>query len=509
MKRIMLNISLFLLVLTAGMSFVACSNHEPVIPIEYIDKPGFKVEIHVNNNPAATGFSRTAGPSDEDGYYGAFEHEHRVSDATIFFYQDKDGINGDAKTKIDYAVYVPTFASRKFDPINNKEDEPWTPPEKYDYVYYTPKQILCDEPIAKGTYHILIVCNQGNKTDWKNTKNLGDIRKEVTDQIYFQSGNSLTDCVYFTMVSNEDQTVDVGDFNPSDDPNLPNANIIELEASVERMAARIDFSPGDGTWNENPGISFTFQEKEYNIGQSYVYKVDKTEKDLFYLTSVVPVNLYNGDEYLIKRASTNDKPSAENLLVNYLIGENGNSNYVLDPNTLTGKKEIRWEDVATKDVYRNLYKNPMAEFYAEDGSKIRTCETNYPVVDVSKAKLNYTIEEKDGDNTVNHTYQVLSYTKENTILVGAVKNLYVTGLVFSGYYARWDSAENKYTYIPKSYIYYIRHNDPLNTSAELPMKYGIVRNHIYRVLLKSVNSLGIIVLEVMDWNPINAPEIDL
>ena len=41
------------------------------------------------------------------------------------------------------------------------------------------------------------------------------------------------------------------------------------------------------------------------------------------------------------------------------------------------------------------------------------------------------------------------------------------------------------------------------------MKYGIVRNNVYRVYVNSVTSLGLILIEVKDWISITLPEIQM
>lgn len=485
MKHFLLKICLLLLVPLIGTGFVACNDNTSDIPVEYIQSPKFHAEIRVKNVLSDGHSSRAAGPSTEDGIFEAFEHENHVYNATIFFYRNDKGIQGEDNTKMDYAIYIPLFSSRK---------------EGLDYyVYYTPQKIHSEEPIAKGIYHILIVCNIGDKTSWKDTKTLGEIRNEVVAKSYLHNeGAALNECHNFVMASSEDQTAEIGEFNLSTDPDYPNTNIIGLEAKVERLAARIDFAPNQGVWKEDVAIGVAGSP----IVNAYEYQVEGTTDDLFYLTSVVPVNLYNGNEYLIKRASRDDNP-LNNQQRDYLTGETGNTNYVLDPLTLGTKTTA-------------MYDNPLTDWYMGDNlAKIKECTSAYPVTkyDETKPTLFYEITENDNGTSVKQKYQVLAYTKENTILAGMSKEKYVTGLVFSGYYKRVEknagNAESV-TWVPKSYVYYIRHNDPFNTSAEaVPMKYGIVRNHIYRIRLKSVSNLGIIFIEVVDWRLIKAPEIDM
>lgn len=109
------------------------------------------------------------------------------------------------------------------------------------------------------------------------------------------------------------------------------------------------------------------------------------------------------------------------------------------------------------------------------------------------------------DATDRLTYKRLVYAKENTITIGANKKAYVTGLLFTGYYKKAGEAA-----VQKTYEYFIRHTDPYNSNSDaLAMKYGIVRNHVYQVRINSVSSMGLILIQVRDWIPIVAPDIDL
>ena len=111
-------------------------------------------------------------------------------------------------------------------------------------------------------------------------------------------------------------------------------------------------------------------------------------------------------------------------------------------------------------------------------------------------------------------YYVLTYARENTIFTGSPKESYATGIRIDGYYGKKtgeDAGGNPiYSWTSKSYYHYIRHADPHDTNAEaVPMKYGIVRNNVYRVYVNSVTSLGLILIEVKDWISITLPEIQM
>ena len=109
----------------------------------------------------------------------------------------------------------------------------------------------------------------------------------------------------------------------------------------------------------------------------------------------------------------------------------------------------------------------------------------------------------DSDDA-NLKYYILTYARENTISYNAPKAFYATALRLKGYY--WKNETSTYT--EKTYTYYIRHADPNNTNAEaVPMKYGIVRNNVYRISINRVNSLGVMVIETKDWITKELPPI--
>ena len=97
-----------------------------------------------------------------------------------------------------------------------------------------------------------------------------------------------------------------------------------------------------------------------------------------------------------------------------------------------------------------------------------------------------------------------TYARENTISYNAPKAFYATALRLKGFYLKQGTS----TYTEKTYTYYIRHADPNNTNAEaVPMKYGIVRNNVYRISINRVNSLGVMVIETKDWITKELPPI--
>ena len=56
----------------------------------------------------------------------------------------------------------------------------------------------------------------------------------------------------------------------------------------------------------------------------------------------------------------------------------------------------------------------------------------------------------------------------------------------------------------------MRHADPNNSNSNsLAMKYGIVRNNVYRVSIERVTSLGVIMIEAQDWITVELPDIQM
>lgn len=436
-----------------------------------VKNASFKITLHATTSTPQT---RGANPSNSDGWKGADEREYAVSNATLFFYQSKQGVNAAANTPILFKVYFPSFT---------KNTTASTSPTD---VSYTSEVVKTKQMVNAGEYHVIAVVNNGYVGDEANT--LGELQAMTTNHLYYGTGTDVASCSGFVMTSSDDTPVTI-----NATPNMadnPNGALSNLSLNVERLAARIDYSPGKGTWQVDKTIPTTSGDITKNC---YEYVVvddqDKVTNDRFYLTSVTPINLSNNTEYMLKRVST-DRTLTNG--VTYLgaeqIGADKNaSNYVIDPYTTV-------KTSGTNDVllsYLNPYTTWIDDFNANN--------TNYPVSQTADGLENcYT------DNSL--VYRKLCYAQENTIPVGANKQKYVTGLIFTGYYLKEGASQA----IEKTYVYYIRHTDPSGSASDaLLMKYGIVRNSLYQVNVSKVTSLGVIVLEVRDWVPSVAPDIDL
>lgn len=302
-------------------------------------------------------------------------------------------------------------------------------------------------------YHLIAVCNAGNLSSLEGEK-ISVVRDHLISNV---CSSGRTD---FVMSSENDVATIRFDFSES--------NIVEPSAPivVERLAARIDFET----------------DKQYNKtdGEYYEYAVDGTSGDKFRLRSIQVKNKLTSGTYLIKRVTTDADINSSSIT--YLGDETEDAtvdgkatNYVLDPWT-KGKTSSTMPEGLT---YESTDFLPVQPVIAGEG------------------------------------YFILDYTMENTLPVDAPLATYATALVFKGDYV----ASNGETREGVEYTYYIRHSDPENAvdaGGEVTcMKYGIVRNTIYRVKITKVNPMDVstenatlsLQIKVKNWKKTDHVEI--
>ncbi len=454
----------------AVLTFSACSGEGTEDGnTENIEKRGLYFELSINEQNKQTHNLRgpQAGETG-DGTEWGYERERTVTNATLLLYTDAKGINGDANTRIEHALYAPQI---------NKVTENGT-------TYYRSEILHSDQSISPRTYHILVVCNLGDCTRFEG-KTLEEVRNEIETDIYTQSdADDPTTATHFVMASAEDASLNISsEIGGVDNP-------VRFNVSVERLAARIDFSPG----NTNNNSALTTEQITLADGSSqsvtgYTYTVKDASSyvdtnDRFILTSVTPFNLAESGTRLLKCVSN----YYDGTGLNYLGKETtdnitGNaSNYVLDPWTtqkgLTAVSEL---------TYQNPYADALSGNLTEQAVKATDATNTYK-----------------GNN-----YYILTYANENTLTPSSLRSLFATGIMVKGYYGTYNATTKTTRYSAKTYYYGIRHADPNNTAGNVPMKYGIVRNNIYRLYINRITSLGIIMLNVQQWSTITMDEIEM
>lgn len=500
MKGFTLHISCLALLLTAALGLASCNDAWEYVQKEEEEAFGTSLQVTVcvsGDRRAATraqGDDPTGG-EDGDGREPGNENEYRVDNATLLLYRDADGINSSKNPLIEYALYAP---------IMEKE-------ERGDgKIYYSSDVLHYKEPLPREEFHALILANMGDRTDLRG-RTLAEVRDMTVESPFTikRDGKGQPDIARagnFAMTSASDAS-----FVVSGEGGPVSGNIIHVEAPVERLAARIDFSPGQlntsagavpekgkAVWVKDEEVSIDgITETQRLTGYQYVVVNASTKEatdDRFILTSVTPFNCLNSGTYSIKRVRNTLASGATEL--EYLGQEktdaDGNGvNYVVDP----------WTDLklTNEDADGLIYRN-----------HLRNSSELLPETD------RWTVKEPGEDkgwfapDGAGMKYHILDYTQENTMPPGHGKEHYATGLLLSGYYGHWNEGTKTWTYTPQNYHYYIRHADPNGSGNEgLPMKYGVVRNNIYRIHVSSVNSLGQILIVVSEWNRIDVPEIQI
>ena len=496
------------LLLTAALGLVGCRDAHEEMREDTQEQFATHLQVTIRINADAGHGTRAAGPDggeDGDGREPGVNHENDVDNVTLLLYQDDDGINTtNDNTTIRYAFYTRELTRMDTDLGGGKK-----------VITYTSKMLNYREPVAQGTYHVLVLANVGCRTDLEGKK-LSEVRElttaDLTTPPYTLTYDAATgvpdiaNAANFVMTSVNDVSVTI-----EGDGGLE--HIKNVTANVERLAARIDFSPGlladaehpqdkdHAVWTKGEDVTAEIEGVSTTkklTGYKYVVRTvtDGTPiatNDRFILTGVTPFNCLKSGTYYIKRVMNTLGSGAKEL--KYLGDEqtdaDGNGiNYVVDP----------WTDQKSLDTpisgigYRNPLTSPEELLPEANRWPVKAPSALAPV-DVNPKGLEY---------------YILDYTQENTLPPGYGKEHYATGLQFSGYYGHWDEVTHTYTYKPQNYHYYIRHADPNNSSNEgLPMKYGVVRNNIYRIHVGSVNSLGQIEIVVSEWNRIDVPGIQL
>ena len=447
------------------------------------------ISVSANNNPVTRANPTPTGGEYGDGWEKGKDRENLVNNITLIFYQDGTGINTDKEEATvacvkRYAVTPMTNTGTH----NHKETEPEPEPEPatgyYDeeVLYTTGNQKLDETQLVIGqSYKVLVVANAFIRATAGDK--ILDIRDQVLRTVYDGSGIGIN-ATNFVMTSETDATVTLT--NPKDESaNGENKKIYYFDCiHIERLAARIDFwaktkdpdttNPSKATYDAN---TYDHAGYVYNVG----LKDADDNQDHFVLTSITPFNVMNGNEYYFKR--TNDATSP------YLKDET-TTNWVLDPYTASKTSTTAPDYLDSKlDELKTLLAadNHLAPAYEIKPSTQKTVDG--AIFDVTEGSVK-------ADNLI------IGYPKENTLKDNGTTPLYyyATGLAFEGYYYKKNATTGGER---KVFYHYLRHqgdqdiyqahtNETLKQTDLCPaspaMKFGIVRNNIYRVNIESISS---------------------
>lgn len=428
-----------------------------------------------NGDDAATRANEPTGGEDGDGREYGFERENAISGITLILYQ-ATGIDAAASTPIDFVAYYPVSRTTK------------DTDTKIEATYETGNRLVPHNTIDfTKAYRAIVVANADLTSTISTSSNLGDVRELTLDKIY-SAGNETTaaeTCCQFVMSSEKDQTMD---FAGKGTPDAAGDYYYDLTATplvIERMAARIDF------WAANAdGYDDTNYTKK-----GYVYKVGTTS-DRFVVTGIVPFNLTNGNasfgqEYLIKRIRTD----ISNPATTQYLGDETTTTYVVDPYTMS-------KATATTPALQSSLEN----IYTLIGNSDQLESTTYNAYYHSVEAMHASTAKSDISSKEN---VIVAYPMENCLLPSESKLYYhATGIAIVGYYYQGGTGAGTRLV----YLGYLCHQGdaatydiepyttPLPTDATMgtgtAMKYGIVRNNIYRVSINSIDQKGSLELSI-------------
>lgn len=436
---------------------------------------------------ATTPTPGTATPADgtaagEDDHYqsvSAEERESAVSSITVFIYPFEADINNDAdaaNTIVRAFTWRVTRADVSADGL---------------ITYTTGSRVLPDE-IAEGDYKILVVANADlSQLD-------GTSLKIVRDYIYNTPAYSVssTDPRYqfdpfrsrdFVMASTEEVRLAILPiFGPvgsgshrhgsEENPYTPDKTI-----TIERLAARIDLALDPSLYREAKDADGNVTERWYE------YPVTDEHGDqvaTFRLTHACPFNLTR-EQYLFKHTTTATDEANLTIQVpgrevqQWSGGVLRAANYVIDPET--------FHQGNTQEIVGTYYTDYL---YRENiGENAAQLQTLYQVPRADNAERLTPWTNSEGRSL---KYYTLSYSAENTVLASAQQTDnradYLPGIRFYGKYLLDGAPPSTARDIPFDYL--IRHAAPSGTADPTqPMAYGLVRNNIYRIYIRSIHRL--------------------
>ncbi|MBQ8593447.1 MAG: fimbria major subunit [Bacteroidaceae bacterium] len=414
------------------------------------------ISVHGNHSYTRAGETRAPmGGEDGNGRVDASANENRISNLTLLFYQPgDDGLNTSsaAGVPIKYAYY---FAG--LDNLSSTEGE-----ERVDLVYSYKFPLY--GTIDEGTYHVITIANAGDMTFLKG-ESLAEVRDRQLTGNLWTAATPVYQCNNFVMSSEQD---DVVGLTANEQVDGTYDNPFEGTLTIERVAARVDLNVEGGTRKVASDNSVYY---EYPVKD----EVGNDTGDRVRLTGITVGNVLvpgaTDGCYLLKRACDVSRlpeslTEISQLPVSYLADEEKQQH------ATTGKIEGT-----------NLVIDPF--FVAKKSGTGLTA--HYTSVEADLAVDRQT----DVLNGVTETYLTLAYVRENTLPVGCQKAAYATKLIFHYDYYRAGAGEP--TQEGLTIDYYLRHCDDSNDyddgTTDHPMKYGIVRNTIYRVKIGKITQM--------------------
>lgn len=330
---------------------------------------------------------------------------------------------------------------------------------------YTTGSRLLPANMEYGTYNVLVVANANYAALDGHT--LAEVRTQIYNGTYTDQSTAWPERQSdFVMTSANDAQIIVG----TGSTHTGTANDAFTTTSgqpidLNRLAARIDFVP-DAAYRKTAADGTIYY--EYPV----IDADGSATSSKFRLKFVVPYNITQQSNLFEQSMAADATTQAPTGKVIYLGGEteSGKPCYVADPLTLH-----KGNPATTADAYNAFYV-ALNRYNAmpQNSAQLRAM---YPVRQGNHA---------NPDDAAN-PYYIVAYTAENTLSVALQQSndvrSYATGLRFFGTYLPNGEESKAYD---RTYDFDIRHRSDTAPDPSQPLAYGIVRNNIYRVRIKSI-----------------------
>ena len=423
---------LFLTFLLALLS-ASCKKDSLPAPAAEEEESGSGVYVSVVVNTGGSNLSRVPTPGEEgDGPQAGVGEENEVHDLNVFFFQGEVdngtrlGINSADAVSIEVECLY--FAEEELQYLGRNG---------YDAVYSVTKEVSAETNLQIGeTYDVLVVANYGREITLSETINsLADLR-----DITHHAMSEEADGHHFLMSSAGPETNPIT-IEASNSEYTPST----VSVNVERVAARVDI----------------------HLEENGEYVPIDYPNDKAKITGMTLINVYNKESYVFKHVSEGEELSQIIYLGNENTGQNGEAvNYVVDPQTKDANKPA--------GNYDNYFKNLDLTSYSYWSLPDETTA----ISSVDKAGTEYFLLGYVQENVMPKSYTA---TEED-------RQKYCTGIVFRVEYTNnttWGQDDPIKSTFYKTY--WIRHADDDNPNDTGIMEYGIVRNNIYQVDVKSIS----------------------
>lgn len=504
-----------------------------VAPETGTDTPVSFISLHFafSQNPSTR--SNPTGGEQGDGNETGQDYENTVSNATLFFYPSNGGgVNG-ADVPFAATCYVEKITSPTVGPLEMNGLE------------------------VNGTYRVLVVANAG---DLRTYATLDDLRNATIDPICQYADGRYCD---FVMASENDGAQCELTIQEGNSFTNPATATVELE----RLAARVDYqAPGSYTLENDTRTATFTRAMLVNLYNQPTYILKRVADDvngagLSYLGDETT------DNYVLdpKTSSKTMQAAAETAAwynryfpdMTDVVDDEGKTVWedwlaegdeITNPDDNTDKwlrigyarentssVDVQRENYSTGVVFEAMYGNLGADF--TDGATFFRVNKKvlYPTLeaamkahdadfDESKTFSDYAVLSAyvnllDGGDPAGYADYLRTATedesgyekyrwndfKRDILGYGGADNTEATARTRQVLHERTGHMTETYLNGRGYYTYWIRHNRGEGDASVtgLPMEYAVVRNNIYKLIVKSVSGIG------SDTPYYNSPEISI